>query len=163
VDSDLTTLFPAFQEVYKKIPFQLKVISGSQRPSLNPPVPWVWSPYSASRPVDDYGDATLAVAYYRDDEFGHCKGNYKVKTYMAAGKAVITSDVDYNRVLIKDGANGLLAKTPEDWIRHLTTLLSTPSLAQPLGQAARQSILERYSYPVIAQQYAALLKRHFPL
>src|SRR5690606_34218117 len=102
------------------------------------------------------------VAYYRDFPYGQCKGNYKVKTYMAAGKAIVTSPIGYNLNLIQHGENGLLASSPEEWEDALVKLLSDPAYAGRLGRVARKSACERYSYDALAPVYIETLRRYFP-
>ena len=46
--------------------------------------------------------------------------------------------------IIQDGLNGFLAATEDKWVEKLGWLLSDPRLREKLGQAGRETILDRY-------------------
>jgi hypothetical protein len=65
---------------------------------------------------------------------------------MAAGVAVIASDVGGLPEAIRDGENGLLVENrPEAIADALTKLLADPAYARALGHAARQTVAERFT------------------
>ena len=47
---------------------------------------------------------------------------------------------------IRDGENGFLANTPEDWENKLTQLITDAELRNNIGKAAFQFVWETYSY-----------------
>jgi glycosyltransferase involved in cell wall biosynthesis len=59
---------------------------------------------------------------------------------MAAGKAVIASDIHPHNEYIKSGKNGYLAKLENDYYRLCKHLLMNPSEIKKLGKAARRSV-----------------------
>ena len=74
---------------------------------------------------------------------------------MSTGLAIFASRVGGTKEVVSDGRNGLLfdAADFEDLRRQLNKFLKTPSLAQNLGQAARQAVEEEYSLPTVAKRY----------
>ena len=77
---------------------------------------------------------------------------------MATGLPVIATPVGAIPEIIQDGANGLLVPpgdpaAPEAAIRHL---LADGALARRLGQAAWQTVQDRYSAERVTQRYMAL-------
>jgi glycosyltransferase involved in cell wall biosynthesis len=78
---------------------------------------------------------------------------------MAAGCAVIGSDVPGVREIISDGADGLLvkAKDPSALADALERLLRDPGLAQMLGSAGREKALREFSRERMNQGYERLL------
>jgi glycosyltransferase involved in cell wall biosynthesis len=83
---------------------------------------------------------------------------------MAAGLAVVATSVGGAPDIIKDHINGRLVRPNDvDAIqRALTELLLDPDCRQQLGAQARQTILDGYSLPVVAEQlrklYEAILE-----
>ena len=160
---DVMRLLPIFEDVYRKVPFTFRIISDTKRPNWDIPISWEWLPFPGEQLGKGYQDALVAVAYYSNREtYGHCKGNYKIKTHMAAGKAIVTSPVGYNQMLIADGVNGLLASSHEEWVNALCRVLTDEALAKRLGKAARDDAVTRFSYIPIARQYIQTLDRFFP-
>ena len=161
---ELEPLFPVFLEVYGKIPFKLRIISGISRPNLSIPIPWEWLPFPGQSQLSQaYQGAIAAIASYpRQDEYGLCKGNYKIKNYMAAGKAIVTSPLGYNSSLINDGENGLFASGSDEWRDSLFRILTDEALGKRLGRNARETAIRRFSCSSIAAQYMRILKQYFP-
>jgi glycosyltransferase involved in cell wall biosynthesis len=78
-----------------------------------------------------------------------------VLEYMAAGKAIVATEVGATVQLIEHGVHGLLVP-PGDRARlagAVRLLLEDPELAGRLGAAARQRVLERYSREVMVRRF----------
>lgn len=160
---DLLELQQVLESVYRRIPFVLRVVSGLTRPAYDFAFPWEWIPFNQTTQNNAFSGVDVAIAYYGESPYERCKGNFKVKKYMAAGIPVVTSDVGYNRVLIKSGENGILVENkPNAWEVALLHVLQTPDVACRLGKSARTSVVERYSYSEVAKSYVKILQKHFP-
>jgi glycosyltransferase involved in cell wall biosynthesis len=81
----------------------------------------------------------------------------KALQYMALGIPAIVSPVGVNTEIIADGANGYLARDHQDWRRAIDAL-TDPETRSRLGNAARRTIVERYSTHHGANRFAALLE-----
>ncbi len=79
---------------------------------------------------------------------------YSCLEAMAAGRAIVASDAGGLPELIRDGENGLIAKSEDApaFARQIERLLEDPSLRERLGRAARRTVEERYTDTGIAQQ-----------
>jgi glycosyltransferase involved in cell wall biosynthesis len=53
--------------------------------------------------------------------------------------------VGVNTHIVQEGVNGFVCDTPNDWQTALEKLLQSHELRTQLGQAARQTIEQRYS------------------
>lgn len=72
----------------------------------------------------------------------------KMFEYMAAGKAIVSSDLDVLREVLVDGKNALLVP-PDDieaWKRAVDRLFSDASLRQALGRSAREEVMMEYTW-----------------
>ena len=72
----------------------------------------------------------------------------KLFEYMAAGKAIVATDVNQAAEVIQDGHNGLLVEAGDvnGFARAILTLLDDSVKRGRLGQNARQDALEQYSW-----------------
>jgi glycosyltransferase involved in cell wall biosynthesis len=61
------------------------------------------------------------------------------------GIPAVCSAVGMNTDLIRDGENGFLAESAQDWLNKLTILLRSPQLRRTLGLAGRKTVEERFS------------------
>lgn len=80
---------------------------------------------------------------------------------MAAGLPVVATRVGGNPELVEDGVTGLLVppREPESLAAALTRLVENPTLAQAMGQAARQRAQEHFSQERLVQETECLYLR----
>ncbi len=50
-----------------------------------------------------------------------------------------------NKEIIRDGKNGFLADTEDEWLEKLVLLVRDEELRQELGQLGRRTVDDRYS------------------
>lgn len=84
---------------------------------------------------------------------------------MAAGKAIVTTNIPENKILIAENKNGLLI-TPKDQnqlAKALKLLYDNPELRERLGVAAFASVTKRYSITNMAQAFVAIFNTLIPL
>lgn len=72
----------------------------------------------------------------------------KIFEYMAAGKAIVTSDLPVLREVLDDGETALLCDpdTPSDWARALERLRDDANARRDLGTTAQAVFLSRYTW-----------------
>jgi glycosyltransferase involved in cell wall biosynthesis len=77
---------------------------------------------------------------------------------MSAGAVVLGSDTAPIREMIVDGQNGLLANffDPDDFAAKALKVLDDPAAFRPLGRAAEQMIVDKYSLEAVTPQMLAL-------
>lgn len=100
--------------------------------------------------VNDLKNFDIGIMPLRDEEWCQGKGGYKLLQYMAAGIPCVASPVGINKEIIKNGTNGFLANTPNDWLNILSLLISDTSLRQKMGQEGLRLAEKLYSYKVNA-------------
>jgi glycosyltransferase involved in cell wall biosynthesis len=76
---------------------------------------------------------------------------------MAMGLPCVATNIGTTPLIIRDGENGLLVRTEEEWLSALMRLLDDPELRRRLGEAARGDALAKYSTKAIAAQYRQVL------
>ena len=81
--------------------------------------------------------------------------------YMAAGRAIVATNVGAAPELIEDGVHGLLVP-PDDAGRlaeAIDALLRKPELARRLGDAARQRARDRYGREAMVERFTDFYER----
>lgn len=99
----------------------------------------------------------VAVAPYPAME-GFYFSPLKLFEYMAAGRAVVASDIGQISGVLEDGVTGLLC-TPGEPVSLAACLLkleSDPSMRRALGAAARARVLGRHTWSDVATQVLSL-------
>ena len=95
----------------------------------------------------------------RHDEWSEGKCAYKLIQYMASGLPVVASPVGMNQVVVRDGVNGFLADTPEQWRAALLTLRADPALRRRMGAAGRALVEAEFSHLKVGVQLAQALRQ----
>jgi len=153
----LESLKDVLATVAERHPFTLKV-SGAGRPVDFPGVDVQVAPWSMADEVSLFNTCDIGVYPLTDDDWSRGKCGFKAIQCMACGVPVVAAAVGVNREIIEHGVNSMLASTPQDWIDHLSALLTNAGLRRSMAVAGRQTIEARYSLRVTAPQLAAVLQ-----
>jgi len=72
---------------------------------------------------------------------------------MALEIPTVMSPVGVNKEIIRDGVNGFLAGTEEEWVTKLSLLVDDVNLRSALGKAGRKTVEENFSVKSQADRY----------
>jgi glycosyltransferase involved in cell wall biosynthesis len=84
---------------------------------------------------------------------------YKITLGMAVGLPAVASPQQSYIEAISHNQGGIIAHTEQEWFEALNCLVNNHQLRNEMGARARQTVLERYSTPVVAKQYLEVLKQ----
>ena len=138
--------------------FTLK-ISGAGKPVHFEGVRVLDVPWSMSKEVELFNTCDIGIYPLEDDDWARGKCGFKAIQFMACGVPVIASAVGVNREIIRDGENGFLASTPEEWAAKLDRLLTDADLRCRFSIAGRKTIEQKYSLGVTAPIVASILRK----
>jgi glycosyltransferase involved in cell wall biosynthesis len=115
-----------------------------------------WSEADEGRLI---GGFDVGIMPLRHDEWSEGKCAYKLIQYMASGLPVVASPVGMNRVVVRDGVNGFLADTPEQWRSALLALRRDPALRRRMGAVGRELVEAEFSHATVGVRLAAALRQ----
>jgi glycosyltransferase involved in cell wall biosynthesis len=78
---------------------------------------------------------------------------------LAAGRAVLASDIEGNRSLVEDGVTGLLFSSAQALAVQAERLLRDPALRRRLGEAGRERVTARFTAAREGDGYRAVYER----
>lgn len=110
-------------------------------------------PWRKETELDDLRAMDIGIMPLPDDEWARGKCGLKGLQYMALGIPTLMSPVGVNSGIIRDGQDGYLATTTAEWVEKVSRLVEDADLRQRMGQAARNSVEERYSLRAWQQRY----------
>jgi len=84
--------------------------------------------------------ADIAIAPLNDSLFNRCKSPIKYMEYAAMGMPCVYSNTSPYKEVIKDGINGYLADTAQDWVEKLSRLIDNRDLRNDILMNARVDI-----------------------
>lgn len=102
-------------------------------------------PWVAATELQDLQQIDIGIMPLPDDEWAKGKCGLKGLQYMAAGIPTIMSPVGVNSEIIKDGENGFLASTTDEWVEKLSQLVESVDLRRKLSVNGRRTVEEKYS------------------
>ena len=101
--------------------------------------------WSAESEVRDLQEGDIGLLPLNDLPWNNWKFFFKAIQYMAVGIPVVARRMGSNSEVIKDGENGFLVETRDEWHDKLRSLILDPDTRARMGKAARQTVLENYS------------------
>ncbi len=134
----LESLCGALVRLRKHCDFRLRVI-GAPRISL-PGIDVETVPWQPETEASDLRGAWAGLMPVPDDSWGRGKCGCKALQYMGVGVPVVCSPVGMNAQLVRDGVNGFLAASEDEWVMKLTLLINSAELRRRLGQEGRNTV-----------------------
>lgn len=96
----------------------------------------------------------------RATKFNLAKSPTKLFEYMAMAKPTVASAVGEAACIIRDGENGLLARSKEEFTDRMERLIIQAPLRRRLGDSARATVESKYSLSVLGEQLSEIFKTH---
>jgi len=113
--------------------------------------------WSKETEIDDMLLMDIGIMPLSDDEWTRGKCSFKAIQYMALGIPAVISPVGMNTEVIKDGVNGFLADTEDEWITKLRNTIVDQNLRQTFAIKGREEVEAKYSLQVWLNQWHQIL------
>lgn len=151
----LKEIEPALQVLEKKYPRVQVLIIANQKPevALQSLRFLSWQKESES---NDLASIDIGIMPLPDDEWAKGKCGFKALQYMAMGVPAVVSPVGVNVHVVEHGVTGFHARTTQEWLLHLETLINNESLRKKMGEAGRQKVIDQYSVSSNASTFLSL-------
>lgn len=115
--------------------------------------------WDESSEVDELRSCDIGIMPLPDDPWARGKSALKLIQYLAVGVAAVASPVGANREVLRDGENGFLALTEDEWVDRLETLIVNPLLRERVARAGRQTAERRFSLHTNAPRFVDTMHR----
>ena len=115
-------------------------------------------PWRLETEMEELSQTGIGVAPLPDTPWEHGKCGVKILQYMACGIPVVASPVGANVNIVTHGVNGFLAKSTEEWVTLLRTLIADPGLREKLGAAGRETVEKYFTVQRAAETVASVLR-----
>lgn len=108
--------------------------------------------------LKELNEIDIGIMPLPDDEWSKGKCGLKGLQYMALGIATVMSPVGVNSEIIKDGMNGFLASTNQEWFEKISMLIESETLRNKIAEAGRGTVEEKYSVNAQKENYLKYFK-----
>jgi len=115
--------------------------------------------WSAATEVDDVSSFDIGIMPLPDDGWSRGKCGLKGLQYLSLGVATVMSPVGVNTGIITPGENGFLATGEDEWVETVACLVEDEVLRRKVGEAGRQTVVDRFSGREWAPRFLDVLER----
>ena len=126
-------------------------------------LPVIEIPWSEATEAADVASADIGISWIPDDLWSRGKCGLKVLQYQAASLPVVANPVGVHPEMIRDGVNGYLPASPDEWVESIRRLAQDADLRKKMGRAARTSLEANYSVETWAPAFVAAVAGARPL
>lgn len=155
----LEELKNVFDMLSRKFKFNLKII-GAGRHNINiPGVNIIDLDWHLEDEIAQFRSLDIGVYPLPDNEWIKGKTGFKTVQYMSVGVPCVVSNVGRNKDIVRDGVNGYLANTDEEWVEKLSLLINNPQLRKRIAEEGLRTVEERFSLKVNAPKLSGILKK----
>jgi len=109
--------------------------------------------WAAATEVEDLSQVDIGIMPLPDNEWEKGKCGMKGLQYMGLGIPALMSPVGANLEIIQDGVNGYLPASENEWVERLSMLVEDKALRERIGNAGRQTVINKYSVEAWKQKY----------
>ena len=102
---------------------------------------------------------SIGVMPLPDNDWSKGKCGFKGLQYMSLKIPTLMSPVGVNVDILRDGENGFLPDSPEQWYNRLTQLIQDKSLRIEMGEKGYQSVISNYSVNANKWKYLELFEK----
>ncbi len=153
--ASLTEVFEELSSKYRgKIEFR---IVGGGAYDGEPGLPFTHRNWTLDSEVSELREFDIGIMPMPVEEWTKGKCAFKIIQYMSVGIPAVASPVGMNTEIVKEGSNGFLASTVEEWCDKLSRLIESEDLRKTMGQAGRKTIEQRYSLKVNGPKFLEVL------
>ncbi len=110
-------------------------------------------PWTKENEIEELSEIDIGIMPLPNDAWANGKCGLKGLQYMALSIPTIMSPVGVNKEIIKDGENGFLATTENEWVDKLSSLIDSIDLRKNIGEKGRETVVNHYSVDAIKPLY----------
>ncbi|HZH96140.1 MAG TPA: glycosyltransferase, partial [Flavisolibacter sp.] len=114
-------------------------------------------PWKESYEVEVISRFDVGLYPLPDEKWVYGKSGLKALQYMALGIPTVATALGTIFRIIKDGENGFLVQSKEEWKKRLIELISDQQLRERVGKKAAATVEEHYSVNANKSNYLSIL------
>ena len=148
----------ALQRALAETHGKLVIVSDALLPGIVDGLPTEFIQWSPQSEVSALARGHVGIMPLADSPYNRGKCAFKLIQYMARAIPVIASPVGANVEVVRDGIDGLHARTPDDWTAAVIDLARDRERRIRFGAAGRARVEAAYSVSAVVPTYVAVLE-----
>ena len=114
-------------------------------------------PWSEEGEVEEILEFDIGIMPLKNDPWSQGKCGFKLVQYMSCAKPVIASPVGINASLVKEGKNGFLAESEDEWFDAFEKLCLDKKLREKMGVNNMKKIETEYNHRINCEKYVQMI------
>lgn len=114
--------------------------------------------WNSKSEIEDLLKIDIGIMPLPDDEWSKGKCGFKILQYMSLSIPSIASKVGVNEIIIKNGVNGYLCTTKDEWLLALERLIIDPLHRKQIGACGKLTVNKHYSVSTNTENFLALFE-----
>ncbi|HET7435026.1 MAG TPA: glycosyltransferase [Thermoanaerobaculia bacterium] len=161
---NLYRIWPVLERLFIKYPqLHLRLVGTGEDRRFLPPferIRYSLRPtYDQAGMIEEVLGFDIGVFPQFDTEKDRVRGVLKASVYMAGEAAVVASAIGQSREFIRDGVNGMLAATDEEWEQKISALIEDAELRGRLASEALRQVRAELSTDAMFAKLDAVFRR----
>jgi glycosyltransferase involved in cell wall biosynthesis len=149
------------EDVLKKLVTDFEVniqIIGSGKNRLNFKKNINYIKWEENSEVDDILKFNIGIMPLENTDWEKGKCSYKLIQYMGCSKPVVSSNIGMNKEVIKEGENGFLVNSNQEWYEKLSYYILNPIIASKHGSNGFLTVKQNFNLEMEADKLISILK-----
>lgn len=152
---DISDVFPEIARRYPQA--QLKTVGAASDFDI-PKVSLIKKEWRLKDELSDLQSFDIGIMPLDSDPFYRGHLGHKMIQYMCVGIPVVASNAGLNHVAVKNGINGFLVSSRDEWVEKLSLLIENESLRRKMGQSGRKIAEEVFSLEKLSAVFIDVIK-----
>ncbi|WP_373032849.1 glycosyltransferase [Sulfurovum sp.] len=115
-------------------------------------------PWSEESEIEEILKFDVGIMPLKSDPWSKGKCGFKLVQYMSCAKPVVASPVGINTALVKEGENGFLAESADEWFEAFEKLYLNMELREKMAETNIQKIETEYNHSMNCKKYVELIR-----
>ena len=141
--NNFSLVLPAIKRIQNEFNIQFFIIADKDPKLIE--LEYHYIPWNKKTEINDLRKLDIGIMPLLDGEVQRGKCGFKAIQYMAIGIPPVISPVGVNTEIVKDGENGFLAQSSDDWYIKIKILLENNEIYNSISLKARKTIEGEYS------------------
>lgn len=149
----LSRVVPALERLARERTITVRFVGAGAAAPVVRGVKFESFPWRLEDEVAAFQGLDVGIYPLEDDEWSRGKCGFKAIQFMSCGVPFVVSPVGAIQSVVRDGTDGLFARTSDEWYGNLRHLLEDREGARQLARNARWRAIERFSVRALADNW----------
>lgn len=154
--SFIEPIIPALTTLADILPFRFLTV-GADKPLTIPNIECEHRSWSDQKEIADFQDIDIGLYPIPENEWSKGKCGLKAIQYGSVAIPTVCTPFGVNRQIVMHEVTGLYARTNNEWIQAISTLILDSKMRNTMGIKARQFIQDHYDIDIYARTIADIL------